>query len=130
MSLNDTLSNALSHILNNEKVGKAECVISQSSKLIRHVLTLLKENEYLGEFADIENTNGKFINVHLLGKINNCGSTKPRFSVKKDNYEKYEKRFLPAKNFGILIVSTQKGIMTHNEAMEKGLGGKLLAYCY
>lgn len=130
MSLNDTLSNALSAILNGEKVGKPECNVPQSSKLIREVLNVMKNNEYIGEFVDLVDTNGAKIKVQLLGRINKCGSIKPRFSVKKDNFEKYEKRFLPAKNFGMLIVSTQKGIMTHLEAMDKGLGGRLLAYCY
>ena len=130
MALNDTLSNALSSILNSEKVGKSECDIAQSSKLIKEVLSLLKNNEYIGEFTEIEGTNGNKLRIQLLGKVNKCGSVKPRFSTKKDNIEKYEKRFLPAKNFGILIVSTQKGIMTHLEAIEKGLGGRLLAYCY
>ena len=46
------------------------------------------------------------------------------------NYEKYEKRFLPAKGFGILIVSTPKGLMTHEEARKKKLGGVLIVYVY
>ena len=41
-----------------------------------------------------------------------------------------EKRYLPAKDFGILIMSTSKGIMTHYDAKKKNLGGKLLSYCY
>ena len=48
----------------------------------------------------------------------------------KDEFEKFEKRYLPAKNFGILIVTTPEGIMTHNEAKERGIGGRLLAYMY
>jgi len=50
--------------------------------------------------------------------------------VQKGNYEKFEKRYLPAKDFGMIIVSTNQGIMTHIEAKEKGLGGRLLAYVY
>ncbi|MAG78181.1 30S ribosomal protein S8, partial [archaeon] len=59
-----------------------------------------------------------------------CGVIKPRFSVKIDGYEKFEKRFLLSKDFGLIIVSTSKGIMTHIEAKEKKLGGKLLAFVY
>ena len=32
--------------------------------------------------------------------------------------------------FGIILVSTPQGIMTHDQAKEKKTGGKLLAYCY
>ena len=66
----------------------------------------------------------------LKGNINKCGVIKPRHAVKKDEFEKFEKRYLPAKNFGILIVTTPKGIMTHYEAKELGIGGRLLAYMY
>ncbi|MDZ4226799.1 MAG: 30S ribosomal protein S8, partial [Candidatus Pacearchaeota archaeon] len=59
-----------------------------------------------------------------------CGVVKPRFPVKLDEFEKFEKRYLPAKNFGIIIVSTSNGIMTHIEAKEKKLGGRLIAYIY
>jgi len=37
---------------------------------------------------------------------------------------------LPAKGFGIILVSTNQGILVHSQAREKNLGGRLLAYCY
>ena len=48
----------------------------------------------------------------------------------KDEFEKFEERYLLARGMGILIVSTKWGIVTHNEAKKKNIGGKLLAYCY
>ena len=93
------------------------------------MLTMQKEN-YIGEFEFIDdNKAGKF-EVELEGNINQCGVIKPRHAVKKDEFEKFEKRYLPAKNFGILIVTTPEGIMTHREAKERGIGGRLLAYMY
>ena len=50
--------------------------------------------------------------------------------MKKDGFEKFERRYLPAKGFGILIVSTSIGMMTNEEAKIKMIGGKLLAYVY
>jgi small subunit ribosomal protein S8 len=50
--------------------------------------------------------------------------------LKTDEFEKWEKRFLPARGFGILLISTTKGIMTHEDAKKQHLGGKLLAYVY
>jgi len=90
----------------------------------------MKDNHYIGEFKEIEDLKGNMLSIQLLNKINKCGVIKPRFSVKKEGYEKFEKRFLAAKNFGILIVSTPQGIMINDEAKKKGIGGKLLAYCY
>jgi small subunit ribosomal protein S8 len=128
--LNDPLANALSLILNKENARIKECIIKPSSKVIKEVLKIMKDNHYIGEFKEIEDLKGNMLSIQLLNKINKCGVIKPRFSVKKEGYEKFEKRFLAAKNFGILIVSTPQGIMINDEAKKKGIGGKLLAYCY
>jgi small subunit ribosomal protein S8 len=126
--LNDTLSNALSKIMNNELRGKKSVTIKPTSKLVKGVLTILNENGYLGEISHEESK--MKITAQLMGAINKCGSIKPRFSVKKNDFERFERKFLPAKNFGVLIITTQQGIMTHKQAKNKGIGGKLLAYCY
>ena len=130
MSLNDQLANALSKILNNEKIGKDSCAIKPVSKLIKRILEVMKDNGYIGNFSEIQDGRGNLLQVNLLGNVNKCGVIKPRFSVKNDNYEKFEKRYLPAKDIGIVIVSTPQGILTHYEAKKKNIGGRLLAYCY
>ena len=130
MSLNDPLANALSLIANNEVRGSQQCKIKPTSKVIEQVLKIMQDNLYIGEFKVIEDGRGNHLILNLIGKINKCGVVKPRFPVGVDDYEKFEKRYLPAKNFGMLLVSTSKGLMTHDKAKEKGLGGKLIAYCY
>ena len=120
----------MSHILNCEKKGKNECLVKPDSKLVRQILTLLKTTEYIKNFEVLEERRGGLIKVELSGSINGCGVVKPRFSVKRNGYEKYEKRFLPAANFGFLVVSTSRGVVVHKEAIKNNLGGKLLAYCY
>ncbi len=130
MSLNDPLANAMSHILNCEKKSKTSCTVKNSSKLIREVLKILKTKTYISDFKIVETTKGDYIALDLNGSINKCGVIKPRFSVKKDNFEKFEKRYLPARDFGIIIVSTPKGLKIHTEAIAENLGGRLIAYCY
>ena len=130
MSLNDPLANALSLILNAEKTGKKECIIKPISKIIKKVFTIMKENNYVGDFREINDQRGNYIKINLLGSINKTGVIKPRFAVAKTGFEKFEKRYLLAKDFGIIIISTSKGIMSHIEAKKKRIGGKLIAYCY
>ena len=130
MSLNDPLANVLSHIMNCDKLGKSFCLVKPASKMIKKVLTILKENNMVGDFEEVESRWGGTLKVNLLGNINKCGVIKPRFSFTKENHELFEKRFLPAKDFGMLIVTTSGGVFTHYDVLEKGLGGKLLAYCY
>ena len=130
MSLNDPLANTMSHILNCEKKSKKICTIRNSSKLIKSVLTILKDKKYIENFKSNTTNVGETLEIGLNGAINKCGVIKPRFAVKKKNFEKFEKRYLPARDFGIIIISTAKGLITHDEAIEKNIGGKLIAYCY
>lgn len=129
MVLNDLLANALSNILNCEKKGKDTCIV-KSSKLTRKVLTIMNESMYLGNFEEIADGKGGMLKVNLIGNVNKCGVIKPRHAVKVEEFEKFEKRFLPAKGFGMLIISTTKGLMSHEQAKEKKIGGKLVAYVY
>jgi small subunit ribosomal protein S8 len=130
MTLNNPLANIMSKLLNADKVGKTSVQAGPVSKLTRKVLQKLKELGYIGDFKEISESGLEFFEVQLLGKLNQCGVISPNFNVKRTEFEKYEKRFLPAKGFGVLIVTTIKGIMTHAEAKEQNLGGKLIGYCY
>jgi len=128
--LNDPLANLFSNLLNAEKQGKNLLELKPSSKLIKSVLVVLKENAFVGNFKEIEDGRGNYLQINLLGNVNKCGAIKPRLSVKNNDYERFEKRFLPAKGFGFLLVSTSKGILTQEEAIKKKVGGSLLGYCY
>jgi len=126
----DPLADAMSTIKNAEVVGKSECIIHPASKLIGNTLKVMSDRGYIGEFEFIDDgKSGKF-KVNLLGNINKCGVIKPRFSIHILDLEKWEKRYLPARNFGALILSTSQGVISHTEAREKNTGGQLLAYVY
>ena len=127
---NDPLAAALTKIMNAERVGKKEVLVKPASKMIKTVLGILNNHQYLGSFEERIDGKGGILQINLLGNINKCGVVKPRFSAKVTHLEKWEKRYLPAKDFGIILISTSQGVMTHLEAKEKRLGGKLLVYCY
>ena len=121
--LNDTLANLMNNIAMASKTGKTECTAKPVSKVMLKVLQIMQDKKYIGSFEIIDEKRGKTIKINLIGAVNKCGAIKPRFPVKFDGFEKFEKRYLPAKDFGIIIVSTSKGIMTHQEAKEKNIGG-------
>ena len=127
--LQNPLADAISAMKNAEKSGKRECTVRHASTLLKRILKILQDANYIGNFEYIEDGTGGKFRIELLGKINDCGVITPRFSVKKDNYEVYEKRFLPAVNVGILVVSTSKGIVSHRDVRGK-VGGTLIAYIY
>lgn len=130
MSLNDPLACTLSNMYNVEKIGKKECLAGVASNLIKGVLTIFKENNYIKNFEVVDDGKAGIIKVYLNGNINKCGVIKPRFSITKTEFVKFEKRYLPAKDLGIIIISTSKGLMTHIQAKEKKVGGRLIAYVY
>ena len=126
----DTLANGLTTIVNNEMRNKRECIISPASKLLGRVLRIIQLNGYVGEFEFVDDgRSGKF-KVQLLGRINKCGAVRPRFSVGMDEFEEWEKKILPSRDVGIIVVSTSKGVLSHKEAKEKHIGGKMLAFVY
>jgi len=130
MSMNDPLASVLSNILNYEKNGRSIVYATPCSTIIKATLKIFNEKGFIGKYEEIKDGKANILKINLLGKINKCGVIKPRFAIKSNSFEKYEKRFLPAIDFGVLIVTTNKGIMTHTKAKEQNLGGKLVAYCY
>lgn len=126
----DPMANALSAIKNAESTGKPQCTIKPASKLIGNVLKVMQDRGYIGDFELVDDGKAGMFTVELKGRINKCGVIKPRMYVKHEEFEKWEKRFLPAKKFGSIILTTSQGVMSHYEAIEKGIGGQLLAYVY
>jgi small subunit ribosomal protein S8 len=128
--LQDPLNDAMVAMKNAETTGKGKCVIRPSSKLIGRVLKVMQDHGYIGGFEFVEDGKGGRYQVTLKGSINNCGVIKPRFSVRRSDLEKWEARYLPAQDFGLLILTTTEGVISQTIAKEKGIGGKLLAFVY
>ncbi|MEE9116292.1 MAG: 30S ribosomal protein S8 [Thermoplasmata archaeon] len=126
----DPLNDAMSIIINAERTGKGECIVKPSSKLIGRVLRVLQENDYITQFEYVEDGRAGMFKVLLRGNINRCGVIRPRMAVKMTELEKYESRYLPAQDFGVLILTTTQGVISHSKAKEMGVGGRLLAYVY
>src|SRR3989344_7268134 len=123
MVLNDPLANTLSTVANAEQIGSAQCLVKPASRFVHAVLAILNAHHYIGDVELTNDGRGGILKVSLLGKINRCGAIKPRYAVKHTDYVKFEKRWLPAQGMGLLIVSTAKGLLTHEQAKEQGLGG-------
>ena len=130
MALNDPLADALSTIYNHEFIGKLQCIVKPASRVITGVLKTMQKEGYIGDFELIDNGRGGVYRINLTGKITKCQVVKPRYHIKVSEIERYERRFLPASGFGILILTTPKGIMSNKEAKKEHVGGALLAYVY
>ena len=121
----DIIADTLNQMRNAKKAGKETVSVIRYSKLLLSVLAIAKLRDYVKNYR-VENN---VLNIEL-GKLNDCKAIKPRFIVSVEDIEKYISRYLPAKDIGILIVSTSRGLMTHQTAQDKNLGGSLIAYFY
>jgi len=123
----DTITKTLNEIMNAKRAGKTELTVQPISKVLVKILELMKEDGYIDYKVNKEGFGSVTIKIIRLNK---CRAITPRFYTQIGEFEKYVRRFLPAREFGMIIVTTDKGIMTHTQALEKGMGGSLLAYCY
>ncbi len=123
----DIVADALNMIKNSKKAGKENVKIKRISNLLIEILKIMKQEGAVKKYKF--NNKEKSVEV-TIGELSECKAIKPRFSVDKNQIEKYRRRYLPARNLGIMIVSTNKGLMTHEEAQEEQTGGCLVAYFY
>ncbi|MBI2628783.1 30S ribosomal protein S8 [Candidatus Pacearchaeota archaeon] len=121
----DIIADTLNEIMNAQKSRKETVVVDRHSRLLLQVLEIGKKEGYIEDYK----INKTKLEIQI-GNINECKAIKPRFYVTKDEIIKYVKRFLPARGVGIIIISTNKGVMIHDKAISGGLGGALIAYFY
>lgn len=126
----DPLADALVALKNAERAGKSTCDVTPASKLLGRVLGVMQELDYIGPYEFVDDGRSGVYRVRLTGHINECGVIKPRFNVGRTEFEKWESRYLPGRDFGALILTTTQGVVHHRAAKELGTGGKLLAYVY
>ena len=130
MPATNVLANLFVTLFNTEARRKGDCVVVPTSKLAIEVLKTLEKQGYIGKFEYVDDKKGGKFKIHLLAKITKCGAITPRFKVKKSEYSEWEQHYLPSYMRGMLLVTTNQGVMSHHEAANKGIGGFLIGYVY
>ncbi|VVB02720.1 unnamed protein product [Arabis nemorensis] len=123
-------NDALKSICNGEKKGKRQVIIRPSSKVIIKFLTVMQKHGYISEFEYVDNHRSGKIVVELNGRLNICGVISPRFDVGVKEIEGWTAKLLPSRQFGYIVLSTSAGIMDHEEARRKSVGGKVIGFVY
>ena len=130
MPATNVIANLFVTIYNTESRRKSECVVLPTSKLATNVLNTLKKDGYIKNFEYLDDKRGGKFRIELFAKISKCGAITPRFKVKKDEFSRWEQQYLPSYSSGMLLVTTNKGVMSHHEAVNNNLGGFLIGYVY
>ncbi len=121
----DIVSDALNQMMNAKRARKNSVTLHAHSKTLLSVLAIAKLKGYVKNYK----VEGESFKIEI-GNIHGCKTIKPRFYVAVEDIDKYAKRYLPAKDLGLIIISTNEGLMTHHTALEKNKGGSLIAYFY
>jgi len=123
----DVVADALNMIRNAKKSRKENIEVKRISNLLIEILKIMKQKNAIKKYK----INPKEKSVEItLGDITQCKAIKPRFTCDVSQLDKYRRRYLPARGVGTMIISTNKGLMTNEEALEEGTGGCLIAFFY
>ena len=126
MSMQDPIADLFSRINNAQVRGKASVVVPSSNKKIS-LLSLLKDKGYIASFNVSEDSKPE-IEIKLK-YFEGSPVIKELKRISKPGLRRYSnKKEIPEINggLGIAVVSTNKGLMTDQEAKEAGLGGELI----
>jgi len=124
------LADALRSISNAEKRGKRQVLVRPSSKVIIRFLQQMQKHGFLGEVTFVDDHRSGKLVVELIGRINKCGVISPRFDIGVDDLEKWVINLLPSRHVGHIVLSTSVGIIDHEDARARHVGGKVLGFFY
>ncbi|KAJ1723224.1 40S ribosomal protein S22 [Coemansia sp. RSA 1722] len=124
------LNDCLKSMTNAERRGKRQVLVRPSSKVIIKFLSVMQKHGYIGEFEIVDDHRAGKIVIQLNGRLNKCGVISPRFPIKVVDIEQWVADLLPSRQFGYIVMTTSSGIMDHEEARRRHLGGKILGYFY
>ena len=127
MSMSDPIADFLTRIRNAQMASMAS-VVSPSSKIKIEISKVLQEEGYISGFAVSENGGKPVINVDLK-YFNGKPVIEEIKRVSRPGLRNYQgKDDIPENRagLGIVIVTTNKGLMTEKQARAAGIGGEVL----
>jgi small subunit ribosomal protein S8 len=127
------LANMLSSIKNASLIGR-KAVVVPGSKLLEAVLKALLKDGYINNYSVVqqENTDQKTpkknIQINLKYDHRGCPIIRYAYLVSKPSVRVYQgkREYKTKEQYGTLIVTTNRGVMSHVDARNMGLGGEVL----
>ncbi len=126
--INDLIADSLTRI-RNAAMRRLDVTTLLHSKAVEAVVAILAEKGYLDSFNVVEDGNKKTINVVLkydekgrtvINEMKRVSKSGRRVYRGKDEIKRFKN------GYGIIIVSTSKGVLPNDKAFELGVGGEVL----
>ena len=128
MSMTDPISDLLARI-RNAQLAKHDRLDVPASRLKLEVVKLLKDEGFIKNFREVEDTPVGKIRVFLRYSAEGMPAISHLEKISKPGRRVYRKAedLKPVRNgLGIGIVSTSQGLLTDTQARERRVGGELL----
>ncbi len=128
MSMTDPLADMLTRIRNAGQ-AKHKKVDIPSSKMKRRLAEILMENGFIQKFVEVEDNKQNLLRVFLKYDHENKSMISGLLRMSKPGLRIYadkEQVDEMARDLGITILSTSRGMLTHHQAKEAKVGGEVL----
>ncbi|QCD85201.1 40S ribosomal protein S15a-5 isoform X1 [Vigna unguiculata] len=122
------LNDALRSMVNAERRGKAMVELKPISTVMSSFLRIMKNHGYIKDFQVYDPHRVGRITVELQGRINDCKALTYRKDIKARDVEAYRLQTLPTHQWGYVVITTPDGVLDHEEAIKKNVGGQVLGY--
>ncbi|XP_031252414.1 40S ribosomal protein S15a-5 [Pistacia vera] len=122
------LNDALRSIVNGERRGKSNVELKPISTVMSSFLNIMKYRGYIKDFQVYDPHRVGRITVQLLGRVKDCRALTYRQDIKAKNIEEYTTRTLPTRQWGYVVITTPDGVLDHEEAQRRNVGGQVLGY--
>ena len=126
MTIQDPIANLFSSINNAQSRAKESVVVPSSTKKVA-LVEILKKEGYLGEYSVSEETKPQL--TIKLRYFEGLPVIKQLKRISKPGLREYSSyKDLPSVNggLGVAIISTNKGLMTDQQARDAELGGEVI----
>lgn len=130
MGRSGVLNNALRTMFNAEMRCKRQVVLQPTSNLLVQFLNVMQNHGFVGEIQYMEEERVGKLHVELHGRLNKIGALTSRNEVGVGKMKYWTQRLLPMRQFGFVVLTTSQGVMDHEEAQRRQLGGSLLGFFY
>ncbi len=126
--INDMVSDALTRVRNASLRGLENTTLLHSN-LVEAVLKIFKDRGFIEDYSVKEDGVKKFINVTLKYDENGKSVITEVKKISKPGRRVYKpaneiKKF--KNGYGVIVVSTSKGVLSNEDAYRMGVGGEVL----
>ena len=131
MSRTDLIADAFC-MIRNAIMAKKENVDIPASGTLKSILEILKRENYIDNFKQIEDKKQGILRIYLK-YLSGKPAIRNLQRVSKSGLRVYVKRDkVPSvlRGKGIAVISSSKGIMTNIEAKAQNIGGEVMAYIW